>query len=154
MVYTEEGEPPPLAPKWDSVSILKQIPEKIAISNLFPMCGEMWQTCGELHSTPKFTDPSFCLGCHLLKHCFINNYPSVCVLTHVWLWPQRPQPTMLLCPWNLPGKKTGVGCHFLLQIIHLQISFKLFLLKLPSECPGHYLCISSILLHVHFTIVL
>ena len=21
----------------------------------------------------------------------------------------------LLCPWNFPGKNTGVGCHFLLQ---------------------------------------
>ena len=25
------------------------------------------------------------------------------------------QPTRLLCPWDLPGKSTGVGCHFLLQ---------------------------------------
>ena len=26
------------------------------------------------------------------------------------LWPTRP-----LCPWDFPGKKTGVDCHFLLQ---------------------------------------
>ena len=26
------------------------------------------------------------------------------------LWPAR-----LLCPWNFPGKNTGVGCHFLCQ---------------------------------------
>ena len=25
------------------------------------------------------------------------------------------QPTMLLCPWDSPGKNTGVGCHTLLQ---------------------------------------
>ena len=25
--------------------------------------------------------------------------------------------TKLLCPWNFPGKKTGVDCHFLLQEI-------------------------------------
>jgi len=25
------------------------------------------------------------------------------------------QPTRLLCPWDFPGKSTGVGCHFLLQ---------------------------------------
>ena len=25
------------------------------------------------------------------------------------------QPTRLLCSWDSPGKKTGVGCHFLLQ---------------------------------------
>ena len=24
-------------------------------------------------------------------------------------------PTRLLCPWDFPGKSTGVGCHFLLQ---------------------------------------
>ena len=27
------------------------------------------------------------------------------------------QPTRLLCPWGSPGKNTGVGCHFLLQVI-------------------------------------
>ena len=30
------------------------------------------------------------------------------------LWPAR-----LLCPWNSPGKNTGVGCHALLQGIFL-----------------------------------
>ena len=30
------------------------------------------------------------------------------------LWPYRLQPTRLLCPWDFPGKNTGVGCHFLL----------------------------------------
>ena len=25
------------------------------------------------------------------------------------------QPTRLLCPWDSPGKNTGVGCHALLQ---------------------------------------
>ena len=25
------------------------------------------------------------------------------------------QPTRLLCPWDFPGKSTGVGCHCLLQ---------------------------------------
>ena len=29
--------------------------------------------------------------------------------------PCRRQPTRLLCPWDSPGKNTGVGCHFLLQ---------------------------------------
>ena len=36
---------------------------------------------------------------------------------HVWLFetPWTVQPTRLLCPWDFPGKNTGVGCHFLLQ---------------------------------------
>ena len=29
--------------------------------------------------------------------------------------PHRQQPTRLRCPWDSPGKNTGVGCHFLLQ---------------------------------------
>ena len=28
------------------------------------------------------------------------------------------QPTRLLCPWDFPGKSTGVGCHFLLWYIY------------------------------------
>ena len=30
--------------------------------------------------------------------------------------PHRQQPTRLSCPWDSPGKNTGVGCHFLLQM--------------------------------------
>ena len=30
-------------------------------------------------------------------------------------WVAAFQPTRLLCPWDFPGKDTGVGCHFLLQ---------------------------------------
>ena len=29
--------------------------------------------------------------------------------------PHGLQPTRLLCPWDFPGKNTGLGCHFLLQ---------------------------------------
>ena len=31
------------------------------------------------------------------------------------------EPTRLLCPWDFPGKNTGLGCHFLLQgILRIQ----------------------------------
>ena len=36
------------------------------------------------------------------------------------MWPHRRQPTRLLCPWDSPGKNTGVGCHFLLQCIKIE----------------------------------
>ena len=46
----------------------------------------------------------------------------VCVCVCVWErereWVRRPtlcNPTRLLCPWDSPGKGTGVGCHFLLH---------------------------------------
>ena len=36
-----------------------------------------------------------------------------------FLQPHELWPTRLLCPWNSPGKNTGVGCHALLQRISL-----------------------------------
>ena len=36
-----------------------------------------------------------------------------------FLWPHRLLPTRLLCPWNSPGKSSGVGSHFLFQGIFL-----------------------------------
>ena len=51
-------------------------------------------------------------------------------------------PTRLLCPWDSPGKNTGVGCHFLLQGIFLTQGSNPGLLHcrqilLPSEPPGN-----------------
>ena len=34
--------------------------------------------------------------------------------------PHRRQPTRLPCPWDSPGKNTGVGCHCLLQSIKVK----------------------------------
>ena len=39
----------------------------------------------------------------------------------------------LLCPWNFPGKNTGVGCHFLLQGIFLTQGLNPHLLHLPAS---------------------
>ena len=37
--------------------------------------------------------------------------------------PRGPQPARLLCPWDSPGKNTGVGCHFFLHgIFPTQVS--------------------------------
>ena len=35
--------------------------------------------------------------------------------------PHRRQPTRLPCPWDSPGKNTGVGCHFLLQCMKVVV---------------------------------
>ena len=46
----------------------------------------------------------------------------LCVLVSqscLTLQPRELCPTRLLCPWNSPGKHTGVGCHALLQGIFL-----------------------------------
>ena len=34
--------------------------------------------------------------------------------------PHRRQPTRLRCPWDSPGKNTGVCCHFLLQCMKVK----------------------------------
>ena len=34
--------------------------------------------------------------------------------------PHRWQPTRLPCPWDSPGKNSGVGCHFLLQCMQVK----------------------------------
>ena len=41
-------------------------------------------------------------------------------LSRVWLMRSHGLgPFRLFCPWDFPGKNTGVGCHFLLQRISL-----------------------------------
>ena len=46
------------------------------------------------------------------------------------MWPHRRQPTRLLCPWDSPGKNTGVGCHFLLQCMKIKSES-----EVAQSCP-------------------
>ena len=48
------------------------------------------------------------------RSLLINESVSYSVMFNS-LRPHRLQPTRLLCPWNSPGKNTGVGSHSLLQ---------------------------------------
>ena len=62
-------------------------------------------------------------------------FPSPMHESQKWKWsrsvmsdssrPHGLQPTRLLCPWDFPGKSTGVGCH------HLLHRFSATPLKLP-----------------------
>ena len=52
------------------------------------------------------------------------------------LRPHGLQLTRLLCPWDFPGKNTGVGCHFLLQGIFLTTSPALAGKFFTAEPPG------------------
>ena len=45
--------------------------------------------------------------------------------------PQRWQPTRLPCPWDSPGKNTGVGCHFLLQCVKVKSLSRVRLFATP-----------------------
>ena len=44
--------------------------------------------------------------------------------------PHRQQPTRLLCPWDSPGKNTGVGCPFLLQCVKVKSES-----EVAQSCP-------------------
>ena len=56
--------------------------------------------------------------------------------------PHRRQPTRLPCPWDSPGKNTGVGCHFLLQCRKVksesEVAQSCLILSDPMDCslPG------------------
>ena len=63
-------------------------------------------------------------------------------------WPDGLQPARLLCPWDSPGRNTGVGCHSFLQGIFLTQELNpgllhcMQILCLPSFC--NYLFIAWI----------
>ena len=44
--------------------------------------------------------------------------------------PHRRQPARLLCPWDSPGKNTGVCCHFLLQCMKVRSQS-----EVTQSCP-------------------
>ena len=56
--------------------------------------------------------------------------------------PHRRQPSRLPCPWDSPGKNTGVGCHFLLQCMKVksesEVTQSCPTLRDPMDCspPG------------------
>ena len=56
--------------------------------------------------------------------------------------PHRWQLTRLPCPWDSPGKNTGVGCHFLLQCMKVksesEVAQSCLTLSQPMACslPG------------------
>ena len=50
--------------------------------------------------------------------------------SRVWLCTHRWQPTRLPCPWDSPGKNTGVDCHFLLQCMKVKSES-----EVTQSCP-------------------
>ena len=47
-----------------------------------------------------------------------------------YVQPHRRQPTRLPCPWDSPGRNTGVGCHFLLQCMKVKSES-----EVAQSCP-------------------
>jgi len=94
-----------------------------------------------------FKEPEFCfrLSCLTVwevelsseSHAWYRGQEQI--FRDMWKWkyqsvmseslqPYGLQPARLLCPWNFPGKNTGVSCHFLLQGIFLTQGLNLGLL--------------------------
>ena len=78
-------------------------------------------------------------------------YPQECCCCYVAsvvsdsVWPQRWPPTRFPCPWDSPGKNTGVGCHFLLQCMKVKGESEVTQLCLtPSDPMDHSLPGSSV----------
>ena len=70
---------------------------------------------------------------HLRYLCMLSRS----VMSHS-MWPHGLQPARLLCPWDSPGKNTGVGCHFLLQGIFTTQGLYPGLLSLQIQGPNNW----------------
>ena len=88
-----------------------------------------------------------CLCCYRFMHaCTLNH--SVMSSS---LQPHGLKHTRIPCPWNVPGKNTGVGCHFLLQGIFLTQGSNLHLWhrqvdSLPLSCLESLYCFITYLI--------
>ena len=73
---------------------------------------------------------------HCCCCCWVTSLMSNSVQPHRW------HPTRLHCPWDSPGKNTGVGCHFLLQCMKVksesEVAQSCLTLSDPMNCspPG------------------
>ena len=94
------------------------------------LCDQGWLDQG------RSPDP----GCANQLHFHVKNVSRSVVSNS--LQPNGLGLTRLFCPWDSPGKNTGVDCHFLLQGIFLTQGSNLGLLHcrqtLPSEPPGKF----------------
>ena len=99
-----------------------RIPERVAISfSRASSCPRGW-TCVSCLAGKFFTTVQ--ANSLVAQSCLTLCNPVVC-----------SRPTRLLCPWNFPGKNTGVGCHFqeifpiqgtnpcVLCLLHWQVDF-------------------------------
>ena len=93
-------------------------------SHAFPSAKHFPHTCSFILAAPLWG------GSHHYPHCPVGETKTqrkevrVCVCARVVscansLPSHRLWPTRLLCPWDFPGRNTGVGCHALLQGIFL-----------------------------------
>ena len=88
-----------------------------------------------------------CRGCGCPACCYCCCCKVASVMSNS-VWPHRWQPTRLPCPWDSPGKNTGVGCHFLLQWMKVKSESEVAqlcpTLSDPMDCSPPGSCIHGI----------
>ena len=89
--------------------------------------GPNWTLRTSAITGPSRADWHYCCCC-----CWVASVVSDSVQPH------RLQPTRLPCPWDSPGKNTGVGCHFLLQCMKVksqsEVAQSCLTLSDPMDC--------------------
>ena len=119
-------DPMDCSPPGSSVHFQARILEWVAI---FSSKGSYWP------KDPTCVSYVSCIGRQILYHWTTKETLLQLLLLSLVsvsdsVWPHRRQPTRLLCPWDSPGKNTGVGCHFLLQCMKVKSESEVALL-----CP-------------------
>ena len=74
--------------------------------------------CSETFFPALQTEANIALLTRWLQAC-LGKYLVASVVSDS-VQPHRRKPTRLPCPWDSPGKNTGVGCHFLLQCMKVK----------------------------------
>ena len=101
-----------------------------------------WTVAHQAPLSLGFLRPEYCRWCHFLLCCCCH----VASVVPDSARPHRQQPTRLLCPWDSPGKNTGVGCHVLLQYMKVKSESEVTqwsrvrLLVTPGLQPTRLLC--------------
>ena len=103
----------------NSVTIYNMVIAAAAAAKSLQSCLTL---CNPIHGSPPGSAVPRILQARTLEWVAI---PSPMQESEKWKWsrsvvsdslrPHGLQPTRLLCPWDFPGKSTGVGCYCLLQ---------------------------------------
>ena len=86
---------------WDAFKLPK--PRAHQINEISSSRGGTRQRCSQWAKQIENHPSHSSLCCVVLSRCRVRLFSTP------WLQPTR------ICPWDSPGKNTGVGCHFLLQ---------------------------------------
>ena len=68
---------------------------------------------------------------YIFQGSIIHTYMCIHAQFCPTMWSPELQPARILCPWDFPGKNTGVGCHFLLQCVKVKSLSRVQLLATP-----------------------